>query len=178
MVTHDPSNLTIGLFGTCDRSTWRDAFMARYDELGISYYNPQLGPGEWDPETSPVIEAEHLATDPVIVFAVTWESASVGSLGETGWSVLGVVSQAMHTERDVVIYISTYVDGTMVDNPALADASVRARRLVIEHLKKFRHIPNIWVVRTLEDALDLSIRLRSTHVERNLLRNDSRYNIE
>lgn len=31
-------SLCVGLFGTCGGSRWRDAFMARYDELDITYY--------------------------------------------------------------------------------------------------------------------------------------------
>jgi hypothetical protein len=71
LVQFDPANPTIGLFGTCDRSVWRKQFIARYSEVGASFYNPQLGPGEWDENTSPAVEAEHLNGDPIIVFAVT-----------------------------------------------------------------------------------------------------------
>ena len=34
------NTLCVGLFGTCDKSTWRDPFMAKYKELGINYFNP------------------------------------------------------------------------------------------------------------------------------------------
>jgi hypothetical protein len=44
--------LCIGLFGTCDKNRWRDPFMAKYDELGISYFNPMVD--DWNPGMVPL----------------------------------------------------------------------------------------------------------------------------
>ena len=35
------SDISIGLFGTCDNSKWRVPFMKTYDELEIKYFNPE-----------------------------------------------------------------------------------------------------------------------------------------
>ncbi len=32
--------LNIGMFGTCGGSKWREPFKARYEELGISFFDP------------------------------------------------------------------------------------------------------------------------------------------
>ena len=56
-------NLCIGLFGTCGGSKWRDKFIAKYNERGIEFFNPQKD--DWKPEDAE-IEADHLANDGVI----------------------------------------------------------------------------------------------------------------
>ena len=63
----------IGLFGTCGNSTWRqDTFIPRYLELGmkdgVDFFNPQVD--DWD-DVMAQNEADHLATDGIIIFPVT-----------------------------------------------------------------------------------------------------------
>lgn len=64
------TNPIIGLFGTCGKSKWRDSFVASYTELGINFYNPLVA--NWTPACA-VEEAEHLASDEIILFPVTAE---------------------------------------------------------------------------------------------------------
>lgn len=59
---------TIGLFGTCGGSKWRDQFMVKYDNLKINYFNPQVD--DWN-ATFADIEADHLVNDEIILFPVT-----------------------------------------------------------------------------------------------------------
>jgi len=54
----------IGLFGTCDKHRWRDAFIARYQELRIEHFNPMVD--DWHPGMVP-LEAQHLAEDEIIL---------------------------------------------------------------------------------------------------------------
>ena len=77
---------TIGLFGTCGNSTWRDNFIALYKEKGINYFNPQLPEGTWTPECAD-IENQHFKKDDVILFPVTNETTAFGSLAEVGFSI-------------------------------------------------------------------------------------------
>ena len=40
--------VSIGLFGTCDNSKWREKFMECYEESDVSYFNPDAG-DNWHP---------------------------------------------------------------------------------------------------------------------------------
>lgn len=147
----------IGLFGTCGNSKWRDKFIAKYKELGISFYNPQLPPGQWNPSCAD-IEAEHLATDEIILFPVTGETLGLGSLGEVGFSILSAIR--LDDRRDFVIMIDKDVDPTLVNgDPIMAKESIKMRALAIQHLKKL-NLRNVYVVDTLDEMLEVSIQLR------------------
>jgi len=94
-IVSDPSNLLpeVGLFGTCGTpaSTWRhDIFIPRLEAKGLSYFNPQVGPGEWTPEMAER-EAESMANDEVIVVPISNETHGYGSLGEAGWAILSAL---------------------------------------------------------------------------------------
>lgn len=142
--------LCIGLFGTCGRSRWRDRFMALYTERGIEFYNPNVP--DWKPELAQV-EADHLANDDVILFPVTAETYGTGSLAETGFSIIQAIR--LDDRRDFVILIEQRLDEDL-DNAELRKESLRARALVLQHLKKLR-LPNVYVVDTLEEMLQLSL---------------------
>jgi hypothetical protein len=150
------SNVTIGLFGTCGGSTWRDQFMAVYDARGISYFNPQVD--DWTPEMAD-IEAQHLVEDEIILFPVTGETAGLGSLAETGFSMF----QAMKTNmnRYFVFMVEPECDPARVTDPVLAKESRRARALVRAHLRKNTH-PNVFVCDTLDQMLSVSINLHKS----------------
>lgn len=146
--------LCIGLFGTCGKSTWRQAFMERYQGLGINFFNPQVD--NWKPEDAE-IEAEHLATDEVILFPVTGETYGTGSLAETGFSILQAVR--LDDRRDFVILIDKDLDPALDDAVARKE-SLRARALVKQHLKKLR-LRNVYIVETLPEMLEVSIQLHA-----------------
>ncbi|MDR0859833.1 MAG: nucleoside 2-deoxyribosyltransferase domain-containing protein [Candidatus Peribacteria bacterium] len=144
----------IGLFGTCGGSTWREGFMEKYRAFGIDYFNPQVD--DWTPECA-VFEAEHLASDQIILFPITDETYGMGSLSESGYSILNAIS--LDDRRDFVILISPTVKKELQEeNPALFKESTRARALVKQHLKKL-NFSNLYVVETLEEMLEVSIAL-------------------
>jgi len=153
----------IGLFGTCGGSKWRDLFMARYKEEGISFYNPQVE--NWKPEDA-VEEAEHLANDAVILFPITGETYGTGSLAETGFSVLNAIR--LDDRRDFVIMIEQRLDDSL-DNQVARKESLRARALVFQHLKKLR-LSNLYVVYTLDEMLAVSLTLHQAAVLREPLK--------
>jgi len=161
--------LCIGLFGTCGGSRWRERlFIPRYDELGIEYYNPQVE--DWNPSLAE-LEAEHLAEDAIILFPVTNETYAFGSLAETGFSMLNAMK--LDDRREFVLFIAQDIaetnpkgnrlddrlnpDGTKNPNSRAKD-SLRARALVKQHLIKMR-LPNVYLVDSLEQMLDVSITL-------------------
>lgn len=144
--------LTVGLFGTCGKSRWRDPFIKRYREEGISFFNPQVD--DWKPEDAQ-IEAEHLANDEIILFPITSETYATGSLAEVGFSILQAIR--LDDRRDFVVMIEQKLNDDL-DNEVAKKESLRARALVLQHLKKLR-LKNLYVVSSLEEMLEVSIQL-------------------
>ncbi len=127
---------TIGLFGTCGSSTWRQQFVQHCQNNDISFYNPQLGEGEWNPDfANDYVRAEHfhLANDDIVVFAITNETIASVSLSEFAFSIMDVVRSSAN--RHVVIYVSE----DCIDPKASPDAiiaSIKARKTVIPKMMK------------------------------------------
>lgn len=154
---------TIGLFGTCGVSRWRDSFIAEYDKLGIPYFNPNVA--FWKPELA-IVEAEHLANDNIILFPITSEEYSLGSLSEVGFSVLNALK--LDSQRDFIVLIDQHLDDSLVD-AGKREMSINARALVLQHLLKQR-LANVYIVDDLTTMLTVSLTLYKA----NLLRKEVR----
>lgn len=153
---------TIGLFGTCGKSTWRAPFIERFKEENISFFNPQVD--DWNEEFAKT-EAEHLANDEIICFPITGETYATGSLSEVGFSILQAIR--LDDRRDFVIMIDDTLDPSLDDQLARKE-SLRARALVLQHLKKLR-LKNVYVVETLDQMLAVSVTLhRSVEIRSHL----------
>ena len=146
--------IIIGLFGTCGDSEWRDEFIQKYNELGISFFNPQVD--GWVPEYAP-IEAEHLANDKIILFPITSESYGLGSLSEVGFSILNAIK--LDSQRNFVVLIEEFLDTELTDEKMITE-SIKDRALVKQHLLKLR-LSNVYYVETLTDMLRVSIVLHT-----------------
>ena len=144
--------LCIGLFGTCGKSTWRDLFKKRYSELGIAFFDPNKT--DWKPEDAEE-EARHLADDDVILFPITSESYGIGSLSETGFTVLQATK--LNDRQDLVIMIQPDLDPSL-DDLTVREESLRTRALVKQHLRKLR-LGNLYMVDTLDEMLSISQQL-------------------
>jgi len=146
---------TVGLFGTCDGSTWReDEFIDRYDNLGIKWFNPQVE--DWDPSLV-AIENEHLRTDNIILFPVLAESLGIGSLGEIGFSINTVITQIIAEGKDQTLIV--LIDDKCTDERKTESErtiSDRTRKLVKSKVANVNH-PNVYLVETLEDMYNLSL---------------------
>lgn len=148
------NNKTIGLFGTCGNSTWRNKFMELYEERHIPYFNPQVK--DWKPELAD-IEAWHLANDKIILFPVTGETYGTGSLAETGFSILNAIS--LNENRFVCIYIEAELNPELIQtNEIAAKESLRARKLVKAHLEK-QNSKNLFIFDSLEEMMEASLEL-------------------
>jgi hypothetical protein len=143
----------IGLFGTCGSSRWREPFVARYNELGIRYFNPQVP--DWKPEFAE-IEIQHFKRDEIILCPITGETYGTGSLSETGFSLLQAVT--MNATRFVVFMIEMEVADHLKENETAYQESLRGRRLVAAHLRENTH-PNVFMAASLDDMLAISLRL-------------------
>jgi hypothetical protein len=155
--------ITIGLFGTCGSSKWRDPFMKAYDEQNIKYFNPVKE--DWKPEDAQ-IEAEHLANDEILCFPVTNETYAFGSLGEVGFSILQAIK--LDQRRDIIVMIDPDVvlneNWMSMNESVTAEAqrkdSIKMRALIMAHLKKINY-PNVWIVKDLDKMLQLSLHLHA-----------------
>lgn len=148
----EKQNLCVGLFGTCGGSTWRDDFVAKYQDLKFEYFNPNKP--DWKEEDA-IIEAEHLANDKIILFPITSETYATGSLAEVGFSILNAIR--LDDRRYFVVMIEQSL-APELDDPIARKESLRSRALVIQHLKKLR-LDNVYIVENLEQMLDISITL-------------------
>ena len=144
----------IGLFGTCGSSKWRDKFIKKYKMKNVEFFNPQKD--DWKPEDS-AVEAEHLVNDDIILFPITSETFGTASLAETGYSILSAIRS--NSQRYVIIFIESKLNPLLaIENPTAAKESQNARAIVLAHLKKAKN-PNIFIVKSLDEMLDLSLRL-------------------
>lgn len=158
--------ITIGLFGTCGSSKWRDKFISIYESRGINYFNPIKE--DWKPEDAQ-IEAEHLANDDIICFPITHETYAFGSLGEVGFSILQAIKSDQR--RDLIVMINPEVEiersGLVIGELLMVDAqtkdSIKMRSLVMAHLRKINY-PNVYIVNTLKNMLDLSMYLHAIQI--------------
>lgn len=148
--------LCIGLFGTCDKNRWRDPFMAKYDELGIEYFNPMVD--NWHAGMVP-LEAQHLAEDEIVLFPILGWSYAEGSLSEMGFGPLKAMRQNMN--RSFVFFVENTLHERLTD-PERCKASLRSRELVLGHLAQTT-APNIYVVRSLGEMLEVSLQLYQSH---------------
>lgn len=151
--------LCIGLFGTCGGSLWREKFIKEYEELGMQYFNPQVK--DWTPELAE-IEADHLVNDNIILFPVTSETSGLGSLAETGYSIMQAINSNVH--RSVVIMIEKDVNENLKStDPTVAKESQRARALVKAHLSKINR-GNVYIVNSLDEMLEVSVHLYAAYI--------------
>jgi len=156
-------SITIGLFGTCGGSKWRDRFMQVYAEKGIDFYNPNMSGRT--PEMK-LAEGRHLAEDQIILFPVTDETYATGSLSEVGFSILQAIK--INNRRDFVIMIAQDLQPKLKEEPLMAKESLRARALVSVHLRKLE-MSNLYLVDTLDEMLEASLILHKAATLRETL---------
>jgi hypothetical protein len=153
METKNRDKVTIGLFGTCGGSKWRIPFKEAYSSQEISFFDPQVE--NWDPYMA-TIEAEHLAEDEIILFPITDETYGIGSLCETGYSILQAIR--LDDRRDFVILIDPRLQEKLNENQVAAKESLRARALVKKHLE-ILELSNLFLVDNLPHMLEVSLKL-------------------
>jgi hypothetical protein len=101
--------------------------------------------------------AESLAED-WLYDRVLWSYAE-GSLSEMGFGPLKAMRQ--NFQRSFVFFIETELHERLTD-PERCKASLRARKLVLGHLEEVA-ASNIYVVKSLDEMLDVSVKLYQTH---------------
>jgi raw len=98
--------MQIFLGGTAGNSTWRkDIAIPMLEEAGVTYFNPQLGVGEWTPAHQ-ALEAKEKETAAVWLFVITGESRGVASLVEAAYRIGkggGIALAVMDVGEDALI---------------------------------------------------------------------------
>ena len=142
----------VGLFGTYDGSDWRNRFIKRYEYLNIPYYNPAKD--DWQPSDA-VTESQHLASDDIIIIPVLNTAYSLASLSEIGFAAI----RAINENKSLIVIIDDKVD-IEPKNDVLEKASNNTRAIIKSHvLALMKSYPQINLVYSLNDALDLSIKI-------------------
>jgi hypothetical protein len=157
---------TVGLFGTCGQSTWRKDFIEMFNEHNISFFNPQLGEGEWVADRADEFvqnENYHLKNDDIILFPVTSETTGQGSLAEIGFSVADTLRQIKGEAHLKERYLIVFIDPDCVDPKATSnqiEESKRSRKLVISKAIYEANINSrVFVVESLEEMKQLSLNI-------------------
>lgn len=148
---------TVGLFGTCGNSKWREPFIERLDQLGVTWYNPCRD--DWDPEE----DSYQLKNDRIILMPVTDETYGTGTLSESAFGIVTTLASIYQKTTKLVIYVAPEVKYDE-KNPQLNDTvavkeSNRARKIVTEHIKIFKCLPNVYFVDSLEKMLIVTEKL-------------------
>lgn len=141
----------IGLFGTCDKSTWRGKFIEEYDRLKIAYFDPMLE--NWDVDLPHDIEGKHMKEDAIILWAITNESYSSGSLAETGFSLVNATQ--LNNLRYLVVYIDETLDEKLKTNKEMYEYSLRQRQLVKARMSELK-LDTLFLVNSLDEMLATS----------------------
>lgn len=155
---NDPESPTIGLFGTCGGSNWRESFINEFIEKDIQFFNPNKQ--DWNPEDAES-EASHLISDDIVLFPITGETFGTASLAETAFSVLRCITE--HKNKYAVIMIEDLNEELKKTNPQAYKESRNAREIVKAHLFKIED-PNVFVVDNLEKMQKIAVALYS-HVK-------------
>jgi len=144
--------ITIGLFGTCGSSKWREPFINEYEKNGIDFFNPQVAEGTWSPGMV-ADENKHLIEDDIILFPVTSETTGQGSLAEIGFSIASALRANKHR------YFIFMIDD-LCNDPSASVAQIvesnRSRKLVKSKLQEIANNNNIFLVDDLENMLEIS----------------------
>lgn len=109
------SNVFLG--GACGTTTWRqDIAIPLLEAAGLSYFNPQLGVGEWTEECEAIEQCAKDEAD-ILLFVVNGKTRGVASLAEVAYYI-GV-------ERPLVLVLENLEGGVEIDNTLVSDAECK-----------------------------------------------------
>jgi len=162
---YNHTDITIGLFGTCDNVPWREPFIEKYEKLGIKFYNPVID--DWSERLemsrkglcpNPTEEENYyLNSAEVILFPILKESLGSGSLAEMGFSVQRVIRNIQNGGRQFLV---TLIDDECTDMRKTEEErkrSVKDRALTKSKLIENVSCPIITLVNTLDEMYEMSM---------------------
>jgi len=159
--------ITVGLFGTCDNSKWREPFIKKYESMGIKYFNPVID--DWSArleasrrgecENPTVEENYYLNNAEIILFPILAESLGSGSLGELGFSIQSVMRNIQNGKRQFLVGL---VDDICTDERKSEEErkrSTKDRALVKSKFRQSVCCPIITLVNTLDEMMQMSLEI-------------------
>lgn len=145
--------MQIFLGGTAGDSNWRKSIAIPILEAsGISYFNPQVGVGEWTPEHQKT-EAKAKAAAEVWLFVITNETRGVASLVEAAYRI-GTGGKMALAVQD--LDGDTTIGGSYLGEPELKDLN-RGRA----YLREIAEAHGYQVFNDITSATELAIQLVS-----------------
>jgi len=157
--------ITVGLFGTCDNSKWREPFIKKYEEMGIKFFNPDIP--DWmerleasrrgECENPTVEENYYLNNAEIILFPILSESLGSGSLGELGFSIKAVMRNISNGKRQFLIGLIDDECTDMRKTDEERKRSTKDRALVKSKFKESVCCPIITLVETIDDMIQMSL---------------------
>lgn len=152
-----PDLPTVGLFGTCGQSTWREQFINCYVKEGVKFFNPNKR--DWNPDDAKE-EALHLKMDEIVLFPILGTELGVASLAESSFSILEAVTNRQSKFTVILIEDADPVMEERFGKDAYK-SSRNARQIVKSHLTNWSEHSHVFVVETLDQMLDVSLKLNS-----------------
>jgi Nucleoside 2-deoxyribosyltransferase like len=133
--------MDIFLMGSAGSSNWRETFKAACQTAGLNCFDPVVP--VWDAEAQ-AREIAALEKAKVVVMAITQDTASVGSLAESGWVALSALQRGQafglfidpdvdQPEKRPLNGLLAVLWGNRSNVDTLEEASKRSRQLVIGH---------------------------------------------
>ena len=161
----DHSEITVGMFGTCDNIPWREPMIKEYEKLGIKYYNPVLENWTEILEMSrkglcpnPTEEENYyLNNAEIILFPVLKDSLGSGSLAEMGFSVQRVIRNIMNGKQQFLVGLIDDICTDERKTEAERKQSTKDRALVKSKLLENVSYPVITMVDHLDDMFRMSL---------------------
>jgi hypothetical protein len=148
----DPSTRKqVFLGGACGRSNWRRTIaIPALDTAGVTWYDPQLGLGEWTPAREET-EMRAKAEADVLLFVINAETRGIASIGEVAY-FLGSRRPLALSVTDVGQ--SDRIDGELLSGPERDD--LNRGRIFVRSMAQQEGVP---VFGDVEGAVGHAIRL-------------------
>lgn len=148
------SNVFLG--GACGTTTWRQTTaIPMLEAAGLSYFNPQLGVGEWTEECE-FIEQQAKEEADLLLFVINGQTRGVASLAEVAYCIAA--------KRQLVLVLTDVAkDANIGSDPLSADEcrDLNRGRFYVQSMAEMHLIP---VFKTVEDAVEHIIHLHSTQL--------------
>lgn len=138
------------LGGACGTTTWRrDIAIPALETAGITYYDPQLGLGEWT-EARESAEMKAKADADILLFVINGKTRGVASVAE--------VSYLLAANRPLVLVLEFIQQGTCIDGCYLTSAEcddLNRGRIFVRTMSLQHGVP---LFKTVEEAVQYTIR--------------------
>lgn len=148
------SNVFLG--GACGTTTWRqDTAMPMLKAAGLSYFNPQLGVGEWTEECE-YLEQQAKAEADILLFVINGQTRGVASLAEVAYGIA--------LKRSLVLVLSDIEEGNDIEGNIISAAECRdinRGRFYVQSMAEMHLIP---VFATVEAAVQHIINIHCTPI--------------